>query len=113
MTELGLSNSDRTKLKSIKNQWTRKGNDITDYCNKARSAYLRGEYIEDITQGLSAGRDTVRKHITGRCNCESEASPIPYEKQNETPVLGCPECDVSFHLYDDLTDHINLVHNSD
>jgi hypothetical protein len=115
MTELGLSNSDRTKLKAIKNQWTRKGNDITDCCNKARSAYLRGEYIDDIAEGLKATRDTVRKHVSGRCNCDVNAPvPIDYHKrQDETAVLGCQECAATFHKYDDLTDHINVVHNSD
>jgi hypothetical protein len=113
MTELGLSSSDRTKLKAIKNQWGRKGNDITDCCNKARSAYLRGEFIDDIAERLKASRDTVRKHVSGRCNCEVEAKSIGYEKgRADTPTLFCPECEASFHLYDDLTDHINLVHNA-
>jgi len=114
MTELGLSSSDRTKLKSIKNQWTRKGNDITDYCNKARSAYLRGEYVNDIADELQARRDTVKKHVSGRCNCDVKAEiPIDYYKRRDgTAVLGCKECDATFYKYDDLTDHIRLVHNA-
>lgn len=110
-----LTDEDKAQLGRILEAHNNKGGSDVDPnrldCQKIRGMYHAGKYLDEICEKVNGTKDSVRKHVSGKCNCNVDMQSIEYENHSVNHIkIHCPYCDADYHYYDDLSSHINTVH---